>query len=393
MCHLDDPSDDLQQNLYQRWCHLEGVQMRTPIRCLAVFVALMCLNGCTGMAWKRTTDMGSIAAYEAFLREYPESEFIPEARRKLEALRFDEAKMTGTVAAYEDFLRRYPQATFAQDAQQKLEDLRLHEARMTGTVAAYEGFLRHYPQSRFVQTVRRKIEALYFHDAEATGTIAAYETFLKRYPQSELAEEAHQKLETLRLDAVKATGTIAAYEDFLTQYPASPLAGEAVRNLQALKQEIHDLEEATKKVLPEGATVEVTTISRYPQEPEFVIAAHLLEGHAEDESSPYVRGDYGTHEKLTRLVQFRCAKILKSIAKNAALSNGPVLVIRGRHGVRQSSFPGGLGGSDTAMTIYEVGVPVSTLREKNVQSMDDELVMRLWEVRSDIIPELHFQTE
>jgi hypothetical protein len=223
------------------------------------------------------------------------------------------------------------------------------------------------------------------------NNIAAYEDFIQRYPQSEFGNEARQRLKALYFDKAMATGTIAAYEDFLRENPSGNFAAEALRNLQILKTEIRNLEEAARRVLPEGAQIEVTTVSRYPKEPEFVIAAHLLEGHSADEQSPYVRGDYGTHEKLTRLVQLRCANIIKSIAKDAAPSKEAVLVVRGRHGVRRSNSPGGFGGTDVAMTIFEVSIPVRVLRDTDVKSMDIESVMKLWKVRSNIIPQLQFQ--
>ncbi len=153
------------------------------------------------------------------------------------------------------------------------------------------------------------------------------------------------------------------------------------------------MEDAARKVLPQGAKVEVTTVSRYPKKPEFVIAAHLLEGHSADETSPYVRGDYGTHEKLTRLVQFRCAKILKSVGTDALPSNDSDIVISGRHGVRQSYIGQPFSGTDVAMTIYEITIPVADIKKNDVSKMDEESIMKLWNVRKNIIPSLSFQTQ
>src|SRR3990172_6924085 len=103
-------------------------------------------------------------------------------------------------------------------------------------------------------------------DALTANSIAIYEDFLQRYPKSEFTNKAHQKLEALYFDKANATGTIDAYEDFLRKNPNSNFAADASMNLEVLKKEIRNLEEATRRVLPKGANVEVTTVSRYPKE-------------------------------------------------------------------------------------------------------------------------------
>lgn len=262
------------------------------------------------------------------------------------------------------------------------------DALTVDTLAAYEDFVRRYPESEFAKEAGKKVEVLYFDKAKTIGTEAVFEAFLSLYPKSEFSEEARQKIEALRFDKVKVTGTIASYEIFLKNNPNSNFAAEASRNLEVLKKELRNIEEATRKVLPKGASVEVTTLSRYPKEPEFVIAAHLLEGHSTNEENSSIRGDYGTHEKLTRLVQLRCVKIIKSVAKNAMPSNKSVLVVRSRHGVRERKS-----GRDVATTIYEVSIPTSVLRDIEISSMDIESVIKLWKVQSDIIPTLEFKPE
>jgi len=153
------------------------------------------------------------------------------------------------------------------------------------------------------------------------------------------------------------------------------------------------MEEAARRVLPTGTKVEVKTVRGLPKKPQFLIAAHLLEGHSADETSPYVRGDYGTHEKLTRLVQFRCAKILKSVAADALPSNASDIAISTRHGVRESYVGQPFSGTDVAMTIYEITISVADVKKNEMGKMDEELIMKLWNVRKNIIPSLSFQTQ
>ena len=190
-----------------------------------------------------------------------------------------------------------------------------------------------------------------------------------------------------------ATGTLEAYDRFLVLYPQSRLRDQAVERRKVLEGQIQLMEQAVRNALPAGAKVTITPLSRYPQEPEYVIAAHLLVGHSADDSSPYVRGVYGTHESLERLIRMRCVRILKSIAENSPPARKAQIVIEVRHGVRQSYGPVGFGGTDVAMTIYEIAVPTSAFKDSNLKLLDDEQVMKQWQLRRNIIPSLKFQTE
>ena len=168
-------------------------------------------------------------------------------------------------------------------------------------------------------------------------------------------------------------------------------------SVQIPHEQLEGIRSAAARVLPPEAKVEVTTESCFLSRPALIISAHLLEGHSSDETSPYVQGDYGTHEKLTRLVSYRCAKILRSVATESQIPDVSKIVIQSRHGVRQyvvtqpySGFPAG-GGTDVAMTIYTVSVPIDSMKGRGWSSMDEERIMQLWTVDMNIIPSLHFQ--
>ena len=119
----------------------------------------------------------------------------------------------------------------------------------------------------------------------------------------------------------------------------------------------------------------------------------MLEGHQADEASPYVEGDYGTREKLTRLVQLRCAEIIRLVTQYALPTSESELVIRAKHGVRKSGLFSRHIPSDAAMTIYEVSIPVEVLIKSEVTSMDEDSIMKLCNLRKNIIPELNFHWE
>ena len=269
---------------------------------------------------------------------------------------------------------------------------RWRDTSSVNSIAAYQDFLRRYPKGALADEARSRIEKLYFEQARAKDNISGYEDFLRRYPKGPLSDEARSRRALLWLQRAKDTNTIEAYENFLSHYPEGPLSDEARLSLKSLKNQIKHLRDAAKKVLPKEANVQVTSISRFPNRPEFLISAHLLKGHSADETNPYVRGNYGTHEKLTRLIKYRCAKVLKSIAKNVNLHNASKIVIQGRHGVRQTPLYNPFGGKDVAMTIYQISISTDEIKKHNWMSIKEKEVVKLWSVDKNIIPRLHFQT-
>ncbi len=340
--------------------------------------------------WKAAERINTIEAYEEFLSIYPEGELADRSRLKLEGLYFQGAKNTDTIEAYKNFLKLYPEGMHAKEARARLELLNFLKVERTNTIEAYESFLKLYPEGTLANKARAKLELLEFQKAEKINSILSYEYFLSRYSKGELADRTRVRLEALYFQRAKDTNTIESYEYFLELYPKGAHADEALRCLQSLNVQIKAIEEATKRALPKEARVEVTSVSRFPQKPQFLISAHLLEGHSADETSPYVRGDYGTHEKLTRLVRYRCAKILLSIVTGAKLPDASEISIAARHGVRQTYSLSAFSGTDTALTIYQISIPVSKIREHEWSKIKLEEIMELWTVSKNIIPELQF---
>ncbi len=205
----------------------------------------------------------------------------------------------------------------------------------------------------------------------------------------------------------QSTNTIRSYEDFLERYPDSEFVDDARKNITTIKEQIKQLDKAVRNVLPSGSEINIRSISRYPDKPEFVIWAHLLEGHSADENNPYVRGNYGTHEKLTRLVRYRCAKILKSISEGKIIPDGSSMKIVSMHGVRQIYNPMldrnpnpivvnqrmNAAPVDKAMAIYIITIPIDIMKRSDLSKLSEEKIMSLWDVTTNIIPELQFGSE
>jgi len=173
--------------------------------------------------------------------------------------------------------------------------------------------------------------------------------------------------------------------------PMKPTS-KPIERIQISSEEIERIQSAAAKVLPEEANVEVALDLSVLVEPTLIISAHLLEGHSPDEDSPYVRGDYTTREKLTRLVRYRSAKILKSVINEALPPDIKRVKIQARHGVRQYSYviSPALKGTDIAMTIYVVNISINDVKNIDWSKITEGDIMQLWKVEGNIIPNLVF---
>lgn len=107
--------------------------MRTGL-VLAVAVGLFLLGGCSRQesAWREAERQHSVAAYEAYLRDYPAGVHAPEARTLLADLReqqeWDRALRFNTPEAFQRYLSRYPSGRYAEAARERLSDFLLARA-------------------------------------------------------------------------------------------------------------------------------------------------------------------------------------------------------------------------------------------------------------------------
>ena len=166
----------------------------------------------------------------------------------------------------------------------------------------------------------------------------------------------------------------------------------AVGCAQVSQTVLDEVQSAAARVVPREARVEVTGEATLFAKPRIVISAHLLEGYSADSNDPYVRGDYATHEKLTRLVKLRCARIYSSVFKGGIdLKEASSVVIRVRHGVRMhyGSYSGP--SSDVALTIFQVSLSIDKAKEIDLEAARTSEIESMWRAEANIISQLEFR--
>lgn len=241
-------------------------------------LALIIVSGCatTGSHWQGAGRLGTIEAYETFLRQHPNSEYSLQARSRLAALyeekEWNRGKQQNTIAAYESFLARYPKGAFTSMANTKLETLYYDNARAKDDLNKYADFLRRYPNSTFKNSILQRVEALLFQSAKSIYTVLALEDFLRKFPDGVYASEARvligkineavakekerfaqavaEKRERFAREAKEeqekiareweksqAQNTVSGYKEFLDRNPKSEFAAKARQYLTVQKVE------------------------------------------------------------------------------------------------------------------------------------------------------------
>jgi len=151
---------------------------------------------------------------------------------------------------------------------------------------------------------------------------------------------------------------------------------------------LSQIRQAVGGVVPEGARVEVSTSPRALARPAVVVSAHLLEGYPANDSSPYVRGNYGTQELLEELVRERSTVIYQAILQQVSLDGISELRVRCRHGVRWHYGSWGVSSDDQATTIYETALPVPAAGKLQSAVATPAEIQASWHVSCNAIPSL-----
>lgn len=209
----------------------------------AVTIAL--IAGCATLQnrWEETKLTDTIAAYEDFLREYPEGGWADQARARKNDL-YEErdwkaAEANDTIAGYQDFLKNYPNGRHKNDASIRLETLaaKMREIQAAGKpeMLAAEKLLKRYQPGVFMSEALFTAEKISFEKAATDNTISAYEDFLQRYPAGKLADDVRRRVERLYFEKARTEDTLPAYDRYLNRYPDGVFSGAARFRQEQLK--------------------------------------------------------------------------------------------------------------------------------------------------------------
>lgn len=192
-----------------------------------VFQALERIESSEREGYAKALSAGTPEALEAFVRSFPDSSLIAEAKEKLQALRsrdeeskqkeqevqsaYEKALTTGTPEAMSAFLDRHPESSRAKEARvlrelwaRQAEESKAFESALASHDAEQlQRFLAEHPTSSLAARARAELDRLAAADeaykiAANSRSVPALEVFLATYSGTRRESEARSLLDTLR---------------------------------------------------------------------------------------------------------------------------------------------------------------------------------------------------
>ncbi|MCI5777428.1 MAG: OmpA family protein [Bacteroidales bacterium] len=143
-------------------------------------------NKRNAIAFAQTQQQNSVAAYDAFLKKYPQAKEVKQATKERNALAYKEADNVGTLAAYNDFLSKYPNANEAPKAWEHIFQIAYNDTQRLNTEQGYWNYAQQYPQSQYAVIATAKAKEMQYVRLTANADWEAYQNYFKEYPENKV---------------------------------------------------------------------------------------------------------------------------------------------------------------------------------------------------------------
>ena len=184
---------------------------------------------------------GADDAYRAALSADAKGPRVREARERLEALEWDEARAAHSVFGYRRFLKEFEDSRHAPEARQLLEGLRWTAADKDGSAAALSGYLEDEPRGAHAGEAWSRLSALRLEAALRADSAGALRNWLLDNPSSPGREKAQAELDDLDW---RAAADAPAFRRYLDAHLDGAHRAEAQARLaQAQRDEAELLED------------------------------------------------------------------------------------------------------------------------------------------------------
>ena len=207
------------------------------------FATLLLAWGCAAPL-PRPDQPGAGDAYRAALSGDAKGPRVREARERLEALEWDEARAAHTVFGYRRFLKEFGDSRHASEARQLLEGRRWTAAEKGGAEAALAGYLDDEPRGAHADEAWARLSSLRLGAALRSDSAASLRTWLLENPSARDREKAQAALDDLDW---RAAGEATAWRRYLDEHLDGAHGAEAQAKLgRAQRDEAELLEDEAR---------------------------------------------------------------------------------------------------------------------------------------------------
>lgn len=173
-------------------------------------------------SWNMAKEVNTPAAYQDYIRRYPQSSNASEAREMVGKSKLDQILKADTVDECIRIMKTNPDPKTAET----VAGLAVKAALKETSVEALYDFLAYFKGNTGAPEVRRRLEELEFKSASEDASTIAMEYFLFRYPESRFVADGRKLLSEKSYRQVKTWGNQYGFKAFLQMFPESPRAGE-----------------------------------------------------------------------------------------------------------------------------------------------------------------------
>ncbi len=108
---------------------------------LSVILSLMLfIVSCASVVsqYTKTREIDTIEAYEEFIKNYPDSEFVNEAKKRIEELEdFEVAKTKNTIDSYRAFINKYPESEYVKETEASIRQIYLSDKTINDLIKIF----------------------------------------------------------------------------------------------------------------------------------------------------------------------------------------------------------------------------------------------------------------
>ncbi len=213
---------------------------------LLMLSMVLIVVGCSAAqdSFELAKQANTVEGYDAFLKQYADSDFGFEAKGLREAAYFkrmmdkavqnDSEDFDYRASFFDSYLDLYPAGKFAADATHLRQKNWFELASDLNTPETYKSYLREYPSGEYADEARRLREKCWFESGKNKKTQNAFDSYLVEYPRGVYADEARRLREKTWFGLAVKTNTVQGYRQFLLEYPTSAYSTQALENIEEI---------------------------------------------------------------------------------------------------------------------------------------------------------------
>jgi outer membrane protein assembly factor BamD (BamD/ComL family) len=192
--------------------------------------------------WKKSILQNTLYSYENYLRNYPNGDYVIQARDRIEELKKEieidnawlRAKNENSISGFKTFLTLYPNSRYGYNAKSYIknleEEIAWKLALEKNSIESYAIYMNSYPNGKFDSIAKASIEKRreekyvlpIWNETILKNSYKSYLDFFEKYPNSSYAKAAEEKMKSIEnkdWDNTRRFNTIKSYTDYMKKYP------------------------------------------------------------------------------------------------------------------------------------------------------------------------------